>query len=57
MTTKNVNAEELYNVSFDLSKFNKKFVNKDHYVITSFNHRLKVWQVISVYDSLTYNEV
>ena len=57
MITQNVNTRELYNVSFDLSKFDKKYVNKGHYVITSFNYRLKVWHVVSVYDSLTYNGV
>ena len=58
VTTQNViNTGELYNVSFDLRKFDKKYVNKGHYVITSFNHRLKVWYVVSVYDSLTYNGV
>ena len=48
VTTQNVSTGELYNVSFDLCKFDKKYVNKGCYVISSFNHRLKVWHVVSV---------
>ena len=44
----NVTTGELYNISFVLSKFDKKYVNKGHYVIISINHRLKVWYVVSV---------
>ena len=58
MIPKNVSTEELYNVSCDLCKFDEKYVNKDHYVITGFNYRLRVWHVVFGYDSLiTYNGV
>ena len=57
VTTQNVGTKKLYNVRFNLSKFDEKCVNKGHYVTTSCNHRWKAWHVVSVYDSLTYNGV
>ena len=41
-TAENFSTGELYNASFDLRKFDKKSLSKDHYVVTSLNHRLKV---------------
>ena len=56
-TAENFSTGELYDASFDLRKFDKKSLSKDHYAVTSLNHRLKVGHAVSVYDRFSYHGV